>query len=281
MTIFCWKVLITVSDGFSYIDENFEDAGTYSYQVYADAVRHYLGSIEWSNGVYYTNEAILGYEGQEHGNYHLMPVHAVTEFLPLEDQNPESARMPEQVQPGEICTMLVTTRAGLYRYQLDQVVRIRKVENGMPVFTDEYRRSDCLTVGGTVLTEPEIYRALKKLTAQRSWEVTDYVCMASGKDPVIFVEARGKPEQPDDAEMLSEELDLCLAEESQGWKNMKESGWTGQARLRFLEPETQMLYRDMAAYRAGCAPDQIRPVRLLNTPGRRSFFEKQCLKVRR
>ncbi len=254
--------------------------GTGSYQVYTDAVRHYLGSVEWLNGFYYTAEAVLGYEGEEHGSYRLTPIHAVAEFMPLGDQRPESARMPEQVQPGEMYTMLVTTQAGLYRYQLDNVVQIRKVENGVPVFTDEYRCSDCLNVGGTVLTEPEIYRALKRLTAQRSWKVTDYVCMTSGKDPVIFVETRGMPEQPDEEGRLSAELDLCLTEESPAWRSLKDSGWTGQTKLRYLERETQMLYRDMAAYRAGCAPDQIRPVRVLNTPGRKSFFEKQCLKVR-
>ena len=249
--------------------------GTGSYRVYADAVKRYLGDVEWLNGFYFTMEAVWGYEGEERGQYRLTPIHAVPEFLPLEDPRPEAARMPEEVRAGEMYTLLATTQAGLYRYALDSVIRIRKVEDGVPVFTDEYRKSECLTLRGETLTEPEIYNALRRLAEERSWLVTDYAYMAEGPELVILAETRGRMKAAEaETDALSRALDALLAEESPGWRRIREAEGPEHVRLRFLEEETQMLYRDMTAYRTGCAPDQIRPVRLLNTPARKRFFEK-------
>jgi hypothetical protein len=52
----------------------------------------------------------------------------------------------------------------------------------------------------------------------------------------------------------------------------RESGSIPEPQLRFLQPQTHLLYRDRKMFQEKTAPDQIKPVRVLATDEQRKFF---------
>lgn len=60
---------------------------------------------------------------------------------------------------------------------------------------------------------------------------------------------------------------LCPA-----YRAVRENDGVSACRVRILEPETHLLYRDRRMYREKMAPDQVKPIRILNTPETQKFF---------
>ena len=63
-----------------------------------------------------------------------------------------------------------------------------------------------------------------------------------------------------------------MSEINAAYDAAREAGATGAPQVRALEPETQLLYRDRIMFFERVAPDQMKPVRVLDTDEKRKFF---------
>ena len=70
------------------------------------------------------------------------------------------------------------------------------------------------------------------------------------------------------ASLADEILQTASADYAKG----RESGSIPELHLRFLQPQTHLLYRDRKMFQEKTAPDQIKPVRMLATDEQRKFF---------
>ena len=102
----------------------------------------------------------------------------------------------------------------------------------------------------------------------------DYAYMFSGEQSVVAFAEFGEDEMPNSslAEELSEAFEKALCKACNEYKHAREAGRLNKAKVMISEPETHLLFRDVERYSRQTAPDQIKPVRSINSPKKEKFF---------
>jgi hypothetical protein len=255
-------------------------AGTGTFSLYTRKLAFYSGDIALNNGYYAASEALIGRAMGENSNeYALLTDNAFFEFLQPGADEPV---MAADVVPGQSYEVVLTNAAGLYRYRLGDVVRIERFENGVPIFAYGYRLGETLEVGGAVVTEDQMEAMVPVLEEASGADIRDFCVMEENGRLTLLVEPANSPEAVDklaslDPERASEVVDATLRKINAAYNDARETGATGAPRVRALQAETQLLYRDRTMFFERVAPDQMKPVRVLDTDEKRKFFTTFCM----
>lgn len=67
-------------------------------------------------------------------------------------------------------------------------------------------------------------------------------------------------------------MEEALFELCSGYRAARERGEIPMTKVRLLEPETHLLFRDRRMFLEKTAPDQIKPIRVLDTQRNKDFF---------
>ena len=255
-------------------------AGTGTFSLYTRKLAFYSGDIALNNGYYAASEAMVGLAmGEGSNEYALLTDNAFFEFLQTGAKEPV---MAADVAPGRSYEVVLTNAAGLYRYRLGDVVRVERFENGVPIFTYAYRLGETLEVGDAAVTEDQMEAMVPVLEEASGADIRDFCVMEEEGRLVLLVEPASSPKEIDklaalDPERASEVVDAALRKINAAYDAAREAGATGAPQVRALEPETQLLYRDRIMFFERVAPDQMKPVRVLDTDEKRKFFTTFCM----
>ena len=244
-------------------------AGTGAFALYTRKLRRYCGNVKLDNGLYAASEAVIGRSlGVDTNKYRLVSGNAFFEFL---EPGADAPVMAEDVEPGREYEVIVTNNAGLYRYRLGDVIRISRLEENTPIFTFEYRAEDCCDLLEVRITGSELERAIAELESTSGAEILDFCSSADNAGALtLFLEVA---EDDGHSTTLTASLaDEILQTASADYAKGRESGSIPELHLRFLQPQTHLLYRDRKMFQEKTAPDQIKPVRVLATDEQRRFF---------
>lgn len=164
-----------------------------SFAQYREALEHYTGRVPIFNPMYGASEAMVGVGLwlDEPNRYALSLGSAFFEFIPsgnIDEAQPPTV-LPEHLQVGHKYEVVLTNRAGLYRYRLGDVIRCVGTHHQAPVLQFEYRRGTQLDLVGEKTTEAQA------LDAVRSWsqdwlgcDVREYTTAADvGVSPPRYV----------------------------------------------------------------------------------------------
>jgi phenylacetate-coenzyme A ligase PaaK-like adenylate-forming protein len=212
--------------------------------------------------------------GDGSDEYALLTDNAFFEFLEPGSKDPV---MAGNVEPGRSYELVLTNAAGLYRYRLGDVVRVERIENGVPIITYRYRTDETLNPGGSAVNEDDLEAAALAVEEVSGSDVRDFCAMVENDRLVLFVEPAASQAGIDallafPRQKLAEAADSTLRGRSTSYELARMSGTAGMPEVRVLEPETHLLYRDRKMIRERTAPDQIKPVRALDTEEKRRFF---------
>ena len=246
-------------------------AGTGAFSIYTRKLKFYSGEIPMNNGFYAASEAVIGRSmGDGSDEYALLTDNAFFEFLKPGEQAPVDA---EGLEEGGEYEVILTNLAGLYRYRLGDVIRVLRRENGVPIFTFEYRLDSCLCVGGVTVTERILERAVETFEKQTGTDIRDFCAMVSEDGGVtVLVEPFGLEQGFPASAVRSRLMDEDLSSLCPAYRDARESGIIPAAKVRILEPETHLLFRDRRMFLEKTAPDQIKPIRVLDAPRNKEFF---------
>ncbi|MBQ9042193.1 MAG: GH3 auxin-responsive promoter family protein [Eggerthellaceae bacterium] len=250
-------------------------AGTGPFSLYTRKLAFYTGDIPLDNGYLAASEAVVGRSmGPGTGEYALLTDNAFFEFL---EPGADEPVMAAGVEPGKCYELILTNAAGLYRYRLGDAVQIERIESGVPVFTYAYRADEVVEVGGATVTEDELEAAALAIEDASGADIRDFCAMEEDGRLVILVEPASDPGELDrllacDAGRLGEAADVALAAIDEGYRRAREAGEAGAVQVRVLEPETQLAWRDRKMFLERTAPDQLKPVRVLDDEDKRRFF---------
>ncbi len=67
-------------------------------------------------------------------------------------------------------------------------------------------------------------------------------------------------------------MDEAISSLCSAYREVRERSETPQVKVRILEPETHLLYRDRRMFLEKGAPDQIKPIRVLDNQRNKEFF---------
>ena len=229
------------------------------------------------NGFFMESTALIGEETKQHGYYTLSTENSFVEFLPVDDENNQNAVLAHHTEPNKDYQLLITTYSGLYRYQLNDVVRVKSVENGVPVFSYEYDMKQTITVGGIHLTEKMIGDCIISMRSKLSLPVTDYAYMENENENgiVIMLEIQNDDVSGIDTQKLAEEFEHKLENNNPEYHDAVSTGKVVKPEIVLIEQETQLLYRDVLMFRLKFPPDFIKPVRYINSPTKDAVFSNQ------
>ncbi|KAK4418544.1 Jasmonoyl--L-amino acid synthetase JAR6 [Sesamum alatum] len=192
---------------------------TGSMEPYLKKLRHYAGELPLLSADYGSSEGWIGANVNpklppELATFAVLPDIGYFEFIPLkEDINGHEQERPcklsaeplpvglTEVKVGEEYEIILTNFAGLYRYRLGDVVKVKGFHNSTPELQFICRRNLLLTVNIDKNTEKDLQLAVEaaaELLAEEKLEVVDFTSRVDfSTEPghyVIFWEISGDPQ---------------------------------------------------------------------------------------
>ncbi|OIT29405.1 PREDICTED: jasmonic acid-amido synthetase JAR1-like isoform X2 [Nicotiana attenuata] len=180
---------------------------TGSMEPYLKKLRHYAGELPLQSADYGSSEGWIGANVNpklppEQVTYTVLPNIGYFEFIPLRGDldglEPTPVSLAE-VKLGEEYEIVVTNFAGLYRYRLGDVVKIKGFHNATPELQFICRRNLLLSINIDKNTEKDLQLAVEaaaKLLVDEKSEVVDFTSHVNvAADPghyVVFWELCGE-----------------------------------------------------------------------------------------
>jgi len=232
--------------------------GTGSFAPHAQRLRDGAGrGVPVLSTVLAASEGLIGVglEPTDDGDsvYCLVPRAMFFEFLPLDG---DDTLLADELSPGQLYELVVTTLGGLCRYRIGDVVEFVKYHEGhAPVVRFRYRAGQVLNVRGEKVSEEVLQRAVEASLGNvdfAAFECHDDAA-APGYDVVAAMDW-----DPD----ASERLDDALRKASPIFDNWRTKG--GIAPTRVIPASTEAF----DAYRRhhGGSPQQFKQPRVLRRP---------------
>jgi hypothetical protein len=182
----------------------------------------------------------------------------------------------DQLTEGGEYYVFVTTREGLYRYDMNDIVRVTEYFNETPVLAFVQKGRGVTSITGEKLHEDQVSQAISEVQARGTLNTTFFVVLAdeARAEYRVYLEPDGDPGL--DAEHLAAELDRRLAELNIEYAEKRASGRLNALRAVYLAPGTGEAYtRALLASGQRDAQLKVQPLQYLRDC---SFnFDSQCL----
>lgn len=143
----------------------------------------------------------------------------------------------EDLEPGQIYELVITTLSGLCRYRIGDIVKVVRFHNQCPVIEFQYRQGQLLNMRSEKTSETMLYEAITKVIGRKGEKahLVDYTCaesilldfvpscwktcaksqveLSSLVKPfyVIFMEVEGLQKNAAQSEALAEEVSYFVA----------------------------------------------------------------------
>lgn len=130
---------------------------------YVDLLSPFLGTLPQRDYVTMASEGVMAIPFEDRVSGGALPIHThFFEFIPEESATaaaPE-ALLAHELTVGETYVVVLTTSAGLYRYNIGDVVRVRELIGSTPVLEFLHRAGHTCSLTGEKLTESQVAGAV-------------------------------------------------------------------------------------------------------------------------
>jgi GH3 auxin-responsive promoter len=167
----------------------------------------------------------------------LLPESGFFEFVP-KGEGLESARGAHELEPGHEYRVLITTHGGLYRYDLEDVVRVEGEHAGMPLLSFRHRAGRVHSFTGEKLTEYQVTLAVQAAAQAIGVRLRGFVAIPTWHTPPYYevrAELDGASPWPL-CRTLSDRIDEELRAVNIEYASKRDSGRLGRAHLALVAP---------------------------------------------
>lgn len=251
--------------------------GTGGFAMYTEKMRQYSGDIPIHFHTYAASEALMATARYpEEQEFVLVPDSGFYEFIPVDAEDQETTYTIGQLEKGKDYELILTNTSGFYRYKLDDVIRVTGFHGESPKITFVYRKNQMISIAGEKTNEESFRWAIGQFSRETGCAVADYSIFAdTDATPgryVVLIE----PENLISKEKLEGYRDvieekLSIANPSFGSKI--QNNVLGKTAINIEQLQTYALYRELM-YQKGISANQLKPVRVIDTPIKEKFFFK-------
>lgn len=204
----------------------------------------------------------------------LVPDSMFYEFWPVDSDDPADIVTMDRLEVGKVYEIVCTNLSGFYRYRMRDALKVVGMLNNTPLMDFQYRIDQSLNMTGEKTTEVALRGALEETEQELGAKVVDFSVYADAdSDPLRYIYLMEMERMPEGLtrSRLEEVLDahLCQANPVYGYK--VEKGMIGRLGIKFVQPETYLLYRDLMISK-GAASAQLKPPRILTSELQKRFF---------
>ena len=250
--------------------------GAGSLEVYSKKLGRYTGNLPIHNMGYGASEALMAVPIDLNSNDCVMlPHNGFYEFLPV--GAPEGTRplTISEVKPGAEYELILTNLCGLYRYRIDDVLKVTGFYKQSPTVTFMYRLNQVLNIAGEKTDQKMLDWAVEQMcehfgTLSVGHSVYPDTETTSPGHYVLFVETTDEidpAKRNEFAKVFDEKLSESNLFISDAWHERT----LGETELHFVKKGTYDKYLEMKK-NEGANLNQLKPVVLLNTQAKKDFF---------
>lgn len=213
-------------------------------------------------------------------DYVLLPRSLFFEFIPMDAPEGQRPLTIGEIEVGKEYEIIVTNFSGLYRYQIEDVVRVTGFYNKTPKVEFLYRNNLAMNIANEKTTTQMVDWAAARTEEATGVDFEGHSFYADmDVSPVRYVMlAEPTEEIPDEKRAeLAKILDEKLNEANDKYFKYRRWGMIGDPEVLFLEKGAYQGYRDMLKAR-GVVLNQIKPVTVINTQERKNYFFSRVIK---
>ncbi len=244
-------------------------------QFYVQKLRRHIGDAPIHNMGYAAAEGYMAMPVElDVNDYVLLPRSIFFEFIPIDDPECERPLTIGEVEVGKEYELIVTNFSGLYRYQIEDVVRVTGYYNKTPKIEFLYRNNLAMNIANEKTTTQMVDWAAAKVQEELGITFKGYSFYDdTASEPVRYM-LLAEPEgdiSKDRIPEIEKSLDNWLNESNEKYFKYRRWGMIGEPKVVFLKKDTYQDYRDMLK-KQGKVLNQIKPVTVINTDERKEFF---------
>ncbi len=188
------------------------------FKMYLEKVKRYTSDLPVYCGTYAATEGLIGIEiGLDKATYVAAPKSVYYEFIHVDECDGKniSTYNIEELIIGEKYEVVITNRAGFYRYRLGDVVKVVGYCGKTPELEFLYRKNQLISINAEKTSEQAVHQAISETFKHLKLELVDYTVMAdidiSPGRYVFFAEVNNtKALNRNEAERILE-IKLCIA----------------------------------------------------------------------
>ncbi len=244
-------------------------------QFYVQKLRRHIGDAPIHNMGYAAAEGYMAMPVElDVNDYVLLPRSIFFEFIPIDNPECERPLTIGEVEVGKDYELVVTNFSGLYRYQIEDVVRVTGFYNKTPKVEFLYRNNLAMNIANEKTTTQMVDWAAAKVQEELGITFKGYSFYDdTDSEPVrymLLAEPEGEISK-DKIPEIEKSLDNWLNESNEKYFKYRRWGMIGEPKVVFLKKDTYQDYRDMLK-KQGKVLNQIKPVTVINTDERKEFF---------
>ncbi len=251
--------------------------GTGSLSHYAKKLRRYIGPdlpIHYLG--YAASEGLMAVPTElDSFEYVLLPQNGFYEFLPIDAPEDSTPLTISQLEVGKDYEIIVTNMSGLYRYRIEDVVRVTGFHKQSPKVTFLYRRNQIANISGEKINGHAFDILVNELSAEVGENFNGYCIYPDRTTSPGHYQLLIEPENPDvpDSECAryAEIFEKRLCETNVLVPPLIRNGALGHCEVKFLKTGTYEEYRDVLRAK-GANLNQAKPVKVLDNEERIEYF---------
>ena len=244
-------------------------------KFYVQKLRRYIGDAPIHNMGYAAAEGYMGMPVELNVNECvLLPKSVFFEFIPIDDPECDRLLTMEEVEEGKLYELVVTNHSGLYRYKIEDVIKITGFYNKAPKFEFLYRNNLALNIANEKTTTDMVDWAAGKLQEKFGISFKGYSFYGDTDSSVVRYMLLAEPEGEISKDLIPEmekALDEFLNESNEKYFKYRRWNMLDAPKILLLKKDTYADYRDMLK-KQGRVLNQIKPVTVINTDERKEFF---------
>ncbi|MCR5398350.1 MAG: GH3 auxin-responsive promoter family protein [Lachnospiraceae bacterium] len=250
--------------------------GTGGFFTYSKKMRRYTGrNVPFNNLSYAASEGLFA-TARHMGDtsYVLIPEGGFYEFIPAKAEDDSVILTMDELEEGEDYEIIITNLSGFYRYRIKDVIRVTGFYNEAPLVQFVYRKSQLLSIAGEKTNEEAVRWSIEEFMKDTGLKINDYSVYAdTDTEPghYTFYMEPDRPVDKEDIPRYRDAIEKRMMQANPSYGDKIRTNVLSPTELLFVQQETYQLYRDMMIMK-GTSSNQLKPVRVIDTPKKLSFF---------
>ncbi len=250
--------------------------GTGSLSLYAKKLRRYIGDempIHYLG--YAASEGLMAVPIEfDSYEYVMLPQNGFFEFLPLDAPEGTRPLTISELEVGKDYELILTNMSGLYRYRIEDVLRVTGFYKQSPKVTFLYRLNQVANISGEKINQQAFDLLVDELSEAVGESFIGYSIYpdrtTSPGHYTLLIEPRNNI--PDsEAARYAEIFEKRLCETNVLVPPLIRNGALGHCDVKFLREGTYDDYREVLKAR-GANLNQVKPIKVIDNDDRKEFF---------
>lgn len=250
--------------------------GTGTFAPYTETMKKYAGDdMPHDHLLYAASESIFACcPGLNREEFLMIPQSGFYEFVPAESDDYSHTLNINELEVGKEYEIILTNLSGLYRYRIYDVVKILGYMGESPLVQFVYRKNQLVNLASEKTNTEALEATIKNFSEQAGVDVSDYCIYPDTSEEVgkyVFLLESFDEVQLDKCDEYAKILDKLLGDANPAYMYTRMADELAPPKVYFLQEQTNLLWRDLQIMK-GTSPNQIKPVRVIDTPVKEKFF---------